>query len=74
MSMWPLGAVSPSCDAMTAVVIGEGDNVTLDTLRRLDIISDTLCQAVDAAEFCRNAHSDEAFVQAAEEAVQTISE
>ncbi len=48
--------------------------MSLDTLRRMDIISDTLCQAVDSAEFCRNAHSDESFVQAAEEAVQTMTE
>ena len=30
-----------------------------DVVRALDAVSDRLCQTIDAAEFCRNVHSDE---------------
>ena len=37
----------------------------VDTVRKLDEISDVLCQTIDAAEFCRHVHHDEAWRRAA---------
>lgn len=39
-----------------------------DAITRLDEISDTLCQTIDAAEFCRHVHQEEAWRRAADEA------
>ena len=36
-----------------------------DVVKKLDTISDVLCQTIDAAEFCRNVHEDESWRQAA---------
>ena len=36
-----------------------------DVVKKLDKISDVLCQTIDAAEFCRNVHEDEVWRQAA---------
>ena len=55
-------------------VVSAERNPGLDTLRRMDIISDTLCQVVDAAELCRCVHTDAAFVSTAEHVVQAFSE
>ncbi|KAK9905894.1 hypothetical protein WJX75_008266 [Coccomyxa subellipsoidea] len=40
----------------------------LDTIRALDDISDTICQAYDTAEFCRNVHSCPEWQEAATQA------
>jgi intermediate peptidase len=37
----------------------------VDTVRTLDEVSDVLCQTIDAAEFCRHVHQDEAWRGAA---------
>jgi intermediate peptidase len=36
------------------------------TIKRVDAISDTLCSVLDPAEFIRNVHPDEAFVNVAD--------
>jgi mitochondrial intermediate peptidase len=61
------------CDAIIQRV-AEETSPTVDTLRRLDLISDTICQVVDAAEACRNMHSDEEWREAANAVVYHLSE
>jgi intermediate peptidase len=50
-------------DAIMGSVSASTDSV--DTVRKLDEISDVLCQTIDAAEFCRHVHHDEAWRRAA---------
>lgn len=47
------------------VITGSGSAASVDTVRKLDEISDVLCQTIDAAEFCRHVHHDEAWRRAA---------
>eukprot|EP01039_Chlorochromonas_danica_P008217 gene8217-9064_t len=42
-------------------------------LHLLDTVSNDLCCVIDAAEACRNLHTDGAFLQSAQEAFETIS-
>jgi mitochondrial intermediate peptidase len=52
------------CNALVNEVITSPPSS--ETVRLLDEISDTLCKVLDAAEFCRNVHSDPSWRAAAE--------
>jgi len=43
-------------------------------LLKLDEISNTVCQVIDVAEFCRSVHSDSSFREASEEAFMHLAE
>lgn len=42
-------------------------------LRGVDAISNTVCSVIDAADFVRNAHADEGFRDAADEAFSVLA-
>ncbi|CAN0292007.1 unnamed protein product [Ascophyllum nodosum] len=46
----------------------------LPILRAVDAISNTVCSVIDAADFIRNAHADERFRDAADEAFSILAE
>ncbi|CAM9539512.1 unnamed protein product, partial [Hapterophycus canaliculatus] len=46
----------------------------LGILHGVDAISNTVCSVIDAADFVRNAHADEGFRNAADEAFSVLAE
>lgn len=46
----------------------------LEILRTVDAISNTVCSVIDAADFLRNAHADQRFRDAADEAFSQLAE
>ncbi len=61
------------CDPLVEEIIRDGDAVGVHTLHKLDVISDTICKVLDAAECTRNVSASEAWRDAADSTFQSLA-